>query len=40
MTSVRSDVTITTTVFGIATYSGASYQDVTLVYDTVQGDLA
>jgi len=40
MTSVRSDVTITTTVFGIATYSGASYQDVTLVYDAVQGDLA
>jgi len=40
MTSVRSDVTITTTVFGIATYSGATYQDVTLVYDAVHGDLA
>ena len=40
MTSVRSDVTITTTVFGIATYSGSTYQDVTLVYDAVQGDLA
>ena len=40
ITSVRSDVTITTTVFGIATYSGATYQDVTLVYDAIHGDLA
>ena len=38
--NVRSDVTITTTVFGIATYSTSTYQDVTLVYDAVQGDLA
>jgi hypothetical protein len=40
LTIVRSDVTITTTVFGIATYSGATYQDVALVYDAVHGDLA
>jgi len=40
ITSVRSDVTITTTVFGIATYSSSTYQDVTLVYDAVHGDLA
>tara|TARA_Y100000287_G_scaffold177754_1_gene169687 strand:- start:30 stop:404 length:375 start_codon:yes stop_codon:yes gene_type:complete len=39
-TVVRSDVTITSTVFGVATYSSSSYQDVTLGYASVHGDLA
>jgi len=36
----RSDVTLSTTVFGVATYSSDSYQDVTLVYNAIHGDLA
>ena len=39
-TVLRSDVTITTTVFGVATYSSGTYQDVTLVYEKIHGDLA
>ena len=39
-TVLRSDVTITTTVFGVATYSSSTYQDVTLVYEKIHGDLA
>ena len=39
-TVLRSDVTITTTVFGVATYSSGVYQDVTLVYEKIHGDLA
>lgn len=39
-TVVRSDVTITSTVFGVATYSSSSYQDVTLCYASIHGDLA
>ena len=39
-TVVRSDVTITSTVFGVATYSSSTYQDVTLCYASVHGDLA
>ena len=39
-TVIRSDVTITTTVFGVATYSSSVYQDVTLVYEKIHGDLA
>jgi len=39
-TVVRSDVTITSTVFGVATYSNNVYQDVTLCYASAHGDLA
>ena len=39
-TVLRSDVAITTTVFGVATYSSGTYQDVTLVYEKIHGDLA
>ena len=39
-TVVRSDVTITSSVFGVATYSSSSYQDVTLCYASIHGDLA
>jgi len=37
---VRGDVTVTTTLFAIRTYSTSTPQDVTAVYNTVHGDLA
>ena len=37
---VKGDVTVTTTVFAMRTYSSGTPQDVTFVYDTVHGDLA
>ena len=37
---VKGDVTVTTTVFAMRTYSSGTPQDVTFVYDTIHGDLA